>query len=57
MIGENSQLPEIQKLNRHDFDLDLEEQTRLHAIGDAEIKRVGETRSWVFSKLQCKLLF
>ena len=40
MMAQNQDLPEIEKLSRHEFDLDLEEQNRLQAEGDAEIHRV-----------------
>ncbi|KAK3771256.1 hypothetical protein RRG08_024335 [Elysia crispata] len=42
MMAQNQDLPEIEKLSRHEFDLDLEEQNRLQAEGDAEIHRVRE---------------
>ena len=40
MMAQNQDLPDIEKLGRHEFDLDLEEQNRLQAEGDAEIQRV-----------------
>ncbi|GFO10121.1 cilia- and flagella-associated protein 43-like isoform x2 [Plakobranchus ocellatus] len=42
MMAQNRDLPDIEKLGRHEFDLDLEEQNRLQAEGDAEIQRVRE---------------
>ncbi|XP_005104481.2 cilia- and flagella-associated protein 43 [Aplysia californica] len=42
MMSQNKDLPEIEKLGRHEFDLDLEEQNRLQAEGEAEIKKVRE---------------
>ena len=40
MMAQNLDLPEIEKLGRHEFDLDLEEQNRLQAEGEAEIRKV-----------------
>ena len=42
MMTQNKDLPDIEKLGRHEFDLDLEEQNRLQAEGEAEIKKVRE---------------
>ncbi|ESO90244.1 hypothetical protein LOTGIDRAFT_233795 [Lottia gigantea] len=38
----NESQPDIEKLNRHEFDLDIDEQTRLQALGEAEVQRVRE---------------
>lgn len=40
MMKENETLPEIEKLARQEFDLDVEQQMILQAEGDAEINRV-----------------
>ncbi|KAK0070099.1 cilia- and flagella-associated protein 43 [Biomphalaria pfeifferi] len=42
MMAENRDLPEIEKLGRHEFDLDLEEQARLQQEGEAEVQKVRE---------------
>ena len=41
MMKDNELVPEIEKLEHHDFDLDVEEQTRLQEEGDAEVARVS----------------
>ena len=40
MIVDNEVLPELEKLGRHEFDLDIEEQVRLTTEGEAEVERV-----------------
>ena len=40
MMKQNETLPDIEKLGRHEFDLDIEEQNRLQAEADAEVTRV-----------------
>nr|KAG5714383.1 hypothetical protein BaRGS_018600 [Batillaria attramentaria] len=42
MMKANEELPEIEKLSRHEFDLDVDEQARLQAEGDAEVEKVRE---------------
>ncbi|XP_062576681.1 cilia- and flagella-associated protein 43-like isoform X2 [Saccostrea cucullata] len=42
MLKQNETLPDIEKLGRHEFDLDIEEQNRLQAEADAEVNRVRE---------------
>lgn len=42
MLKTNETLPEIERLNRHEFDLDIEEQMRLQAEADQEVERVRE---------------
>ncbi|XP_053407637.1 cilia- and flagella-associated protein 43-like isoform X4 [Mercenaria mercenaria] len=42
MLKNNETLPEIEQLNRHEFDLDIEEQLRLQAEADQEVERVRE---------------
>lgn len=41
MLKQNETLPDIEKLGRHEFDLDIEEQNRLQAEADAEVNRVS----------------
>ncbi len=41
MMSENEKAGEIEKLNHHEFDLDLEEQRRMQAEGEADVTRVG----------------
>ena len=41
MMKENEQVPDIERLEHHDFDLDVEEQTRLQEEGDREVARVS----------------
>ncbi|KAK7108965.1 cilia- and flagella-associated protein 43-like isoform X2 [Littorina saxatilis] len=42
MMQNNEELPDIEKLGRHEFDLDIDEQSRLQAEGEAEVERVRE---------------
>lgn len=42
MLKQNEVLPDIEKLGRHEFDLDIEEQNRLQSEADAEVQRVRE---------------
>ncbi|XP_076460305.1 cilia- and flagella-associated protein 43-like [Babylonia areolata] len=42
MMKNNEELPDIEKLGRHEFDLDLDEQARLQVEGEQEIERVRE---------------
>lgn len=42
MMKDNEGLPDIEKLGRHEFDLDLDEQARLQVEGEQEIERVRE---------------
>ena len=46
MIKENDTVPEIEMLQRHEFDLDIEEQRRLQAEGDAEVARIREEKEF-----------
>lgn len=41
MLKQNETLPDIEKLGRHEFDLDIEEQNRLQADADSEVQRVN----------------
>ena len=40
MLKKNETLPDIEQLNRHEFDLDIEEQLKLQAEADQEVERV-----------------
>lgn len=42
MMKNNEELPDLEKLSRHEFDLDVDEQVRLQAEGDAEVEKVRE---------------
>ncbi|XP_052771525.1 cilia- and flagella-associated protein 43-like isoform X3 [Mya arenaria] len=42
MLRNNETLPDIEQLNHHEFDLDIEEQLRLQAEADLEVERVRE---------------
>ncbi|XP_071090035.1 cilia- and flagella-associated protein 43-like isoform X1 [Haliotis cracherodii] len=42
MMKDNEVLPDIEKLGRHEFDLDVDEQTKLQSLGNTEIARVRE---------------
>ncbi|XP_052225547.1 cilia- and flagella-associated protein 43-like isoform X5 [Dreissena polymorpha] len=42
MLHSNATLPELERLNRHEFDLDIEEQMRLQGEADQEVERVRE---------------
>ena len=44
MMKENENVPEIEKLTHHEFDLDIEEQRRLQAEGDAEVSRIRQEK-------------
>ena len=40
MMRENNEVPDIEKLPRHEFDLDVEEQKRLQEQCDIEVQKV-----------------
>ena len=40
MMSNNHKVVDIERLAHHEFDLDMEEQNRLQAEGDAEVARV-----------------
>jgi len=40
MLKQNEILPDIEKLGRHEFDLDIEEQMKLQNEADSEVHRV-----------------
>ena len=40
MMKDNEQVADIEKLNHYEFDLDMEEQHRLQAEGEADVARV-----------------
>ncbi|XP_033756153.1 cilia- and flagella-associated protein 43-like [Pecten maximus] len=42
MLKQNEALPDIEKLGRHEFDLDIEEQNKLQQEADGEVQRVEE---------------
>ncbi|XP_033122449.1 cilia- and flagella-associated protein 43-like isoform X2 [Anneissia japonica] len=42
MMKENDVLPEIERLERHEFNLDTEDQSRLQAEGDSQVQQVRE---------------
>lgn len=43
LIDENSTLPDLEKLERYEFNLDEEERQRLIALGDQSVKQVSVT--------------
>lgn len=43
MMKENVNLPEIEQLKQHEFNLDIDEQRRLEAMGTEEVTRVRHT--------------
>lgn len=43
MMQENVNLPEIERLKQHEFNLDIEEQRRLEAMVEQEVTRVRHT--------------
>ena len=53
MLKKNETLPEIEQLNRHEFDLDIEEQLKLQAEADLEVERVG----WSSDMLKSRKFF
>lgn len=56
MLKQNEDLPDIEKLGRHEFDLDIEEQNRLQAEADAEVNRVGDLPKRSFSHILIVLI-
>ena len=42
MMKENEDVPETERLERHEFDLDVEEQARLQSEAEAGVARVGQ---------------
>lgn len=40
-MEKNKSVPDIERLQHHDFDLDVDEQQRLQSIGDAEVQKVN----------------
>ena len=40
LVEENSTLPDLEKLERYEFNLDEEERQRLIALGDQKVKQV-----------------
>ncbi|XP_023282389.1 cilia- and flagella-associated protein 43 [Seriola lalandi dorsalis] len=46
MMRENVNLPDIERLKQHEFNLDLEEKKRLEAMVEQEVTRVREEIEW-----------
>uniref|UniRef100_A0A7N6ANC1 Cilia- and flagella-associated protein 43 n=1 Tax=Anabas testudineus TaxID=64144 RepID=A0A7N6ANC1_ANATE len=46
MMRENENLPEIERLEQHEFNLDVEEQKRLEAMVEKEVTRVRNEMEW-----------
>lgn len=57
MLKQNEDLPDIEKLGRHEFDLDIEEQNRLQAEADAEVNRVCNPPKRSFNRLLIVMIF
>jgi hypothetical protein len=51
MMSDNEGLPQIEKLSRHEFDLDIEEQKRLQAQCEVEVQKVQNCEAITSSKL------
>lgn len=51
MMQENESLPDMEKLEQQEFNLDVEEQKRLQAEGEQEVARV--TSAFI---LQCSVM-
>ena len=43
MMSENESMAEIERLSRHEFDLDVEEQKKLQAQCEVEVQKVDTT--------------
>jgi hypothetical protein len=41
MLKDNEEVADVEKLSHHEFDLDMEEQTRLQAEEDTEVSKVS----------------
>lgn len=46
MMRENEILPDIERLEQREFNLDVEEQGRLEAMVEQEVVRVSHTQTW-----------
>lgn len=46
MMRENEILPDIERLEQREFNLDVEEQGRLEAMVEQEVVRVNHTQTW-----------
>ena len=46
MMRENENLPDIERLEQHEFNLDVEEQGRLGAMVEQEVVQVNHTQTW-----------
>ena len=51
MMADNEELAAIEKLPRHEFDLDIEEQKRLQAICEHEVEKVDSSPQMVAPKI------
>ena len=47
MMTSNEEVPDIEKLARHEFDLDIEDQKRLQKEGDAEVRGKSQTAFFI----------
>ena len=45
LMKENGDVPDIERLEHGEFELDTAEQTRLQALGDAQVQQVGVHRT------------
>lgn len=45
-MRENEILPDIERLEQREFNLDVEEQGRLEAMVEQEVVRVSHTQTW-----------
>lgn len=45
MMRENENVPNIERLEQHEFNLDFEEQRRLEAMVEQEVTRVNHTHT------------
>lgn len=46
MMRENEILPDIERLEQREFNLDVEKQGRLEAMVEQEVVRVNHTQTW-----------
>jgi len=53
----NKQVPDIEKLQHNDFDLDVDEQTRLQALGDAEVSRVSDYKCIISVYIHIRMVY
>lgn len=58
LLKDNEGSTDIEKLSHHEFDLDTEEQTKLHAEGDvqiAKVRRFISIRQYYFSNVKSRI--